>query len=345
MKKALLVVLIWAISSLNISVLGQEKEKEPRKDGWKRGFSFGTDFSQLLQINPKVGAGEDRLGIGGTVGILANYKKNRLLWDNAVSLLFGVQRLGSGLSVINPTLNNPFQKSLDELRFTSKIGIQTKEDSKWAYATEFTFVSQLTPTYPGNFLSDVTDTGASPISKLFSPATLTFSPGINYKVNEHLGFFFAPFSWKAILVLDDEIAALPASDEEGNEKGVHGNDWNSPTDFDNSFHQLGSTTKAILQNKILDEKGTFKTELTLFSNYLESPQNLDVDWRNEIAMNIWKGLQLSLTVNVFYDHDVKVQITDWDSLGGIQQTQNGEVVLGRRASITEQLLIKYNVVF
>ncbi|MEZ4884624.1 MAG: DUF3078 domain-containing protein [Chitinophagales bacterium] len=344
MKKMLLLLLLCIVSSWNVSVLAQEKVEEVEDDGWKRGLSFGMDFAQLLQINPKVGAGEDKLGIGGTVGVFGNYKKDKLLWNNTVSLLFGIQRLGSGLSVINPTIDNPFQKSIDELRFSSKIGTQVKDDSKWAYAAELTFVSQITPTYPGNFLTDVTDTGASPIAKLFSPATLTLSPGIDYKANKKLSFFFAPFSWKAIFVLEDAIAALPASTKEDNTKGIHGNDWRSPTDFDNTFHQLGATLKGIYQDKFLEGKGAFKSELTLFSNYLENPQNLDVDWRNEIAMNIWKGLQLSLTVNVVYDHDVKVQITDYSASGGVQQTENGPA-LGRRASITEQLLIKYNVVF
>ena len=63
-----------------------------------------------------------------------------------------------------------------------------------------------------------------------------------------------------------------------------------------------------------------------------------MDWVNEMAVTLFKGLQLSMLINVFYDHDVKVQISDSDAPGG----GSG---LGRRVSITEQLLIKYNLVF
>jgi hypothetical protein len=71
---------------------------------------------------------------------------------------------------------------------------------------------------------------------------------------------------------------------------------------------------------------------------LRNPQNIDVDWTNEFAIEIFKGLQLAVTVNVFYDDDVRVQITDYDAVGGVSG-------LGKRVSLTQQLLIKYNLIF
>ena len=56
----------------------------------------------------------------------------------------------------------------------------------------------------------------------------------------------------------------------------------------------------------------------------------------EIGFNIFKGLQAAVTLNVFYDHDIKVQITDYNAPNGINGT-------GRRASVTEQFRLKYNV--
>ena len=80
------------------------------------------------------------------------------------------------------------------------------------------------------------------------------------------------------------------------------------------------------------------SNLALYSNYLNRPENLDVDWNNEVAIQIFKGLQASLTVNVFYDHDVFVQVTDFDAPGGVSG-------LGRRVNLTQQFLLKYNIVF
>ena len=83
----------------------------------------------------------------------------------------------------------------------------------------------------------------------------------------------------------------------------------------------------------------------MYSNYLNNPQNIDIDWVNELAFNIYKGLQLSVLVNVFYDDDVSVQISDSDAVGGIKRDADGNPVTGKRVSITEQMLLKYIYVF
>ena len=59
---------------------------------WKIGGGFGLDFSQLIYINPKVGAGDNRIGIGGNISLFANYKHQRIKWQNSTGLSFGVIR-------------------------------------------------------------------------------------------------------------------------------------------------------------------------------------------------------------------------------------------------------------
>lgn len=132
---------------------------------------------------------------------------------------------------------------------------------------------------------------------------------------------------------NDSIAAL----------GVHGNpvtkDANGNiTDFENVFAQLGSLLKVNYTDKYANNKITLVSNLALYSNYLNNPQNIDIDWTNELGYTIIKGLQLALTLNIFYDDDILVQITDWDVVGGVSG-------LGKRVSITQQMLIKYNLTF
>lgn len=50
-------------------------------------------FPQLLQINPKVGAGENRFGVRWVINTNADYKKERLAWDNDLIWNFSMQRL------------------------------------------------------------------------------------------------------------------------------------------------------------------------------------------------------------------------------------------------------------
>lgn len=54
--------------------------------GWLIGTGIGFDFGQLLQINPAVGAGENRIAIGGLGSLFANYKNGKLAWDNNADL-------------------------------------------------------------------------------------------------------------------------------------------------------------------------------------------------------------------------------------------------------------------
>lgn len=328
-----------------IKKLSASKDSTP----WVKGAGMGIDFLQLLQINPQVGAGENRLALGGVASYFANYKKGRKAWDNTIDYLIGVQKLGSGYYTLNPGINTPWQKSIDQLRLGSKYGYRSSETSKFYYSGLFTFESQLLSTYTdttfvnpikGNYLRDVTGKGQGPIAKFLSPARITLSPGIDYKHDEHLSVFLSPASLKMIIVADKNIAAIPARDANGAPLGVgiHGTPWRSYTDYDQTLVQLGATLAAQYTNKFLNDRVAFKSGLTLFSNYLKEPQNIDVDWTTETAFMIWKGISVSLNTRLFYDHDIPVQITDKNAVGGVSG-------LGQRVSFTEQLYLKYNYIF
>ncbi|MCB0635257.1 MAG: DUF3078 domain-containing protein [Lewinella sp.] len=307
---------------------------------WEVGAGMGFDFAQLLQINPKQGAGQNRLGFGGAVNVFGNYNAGRLNWESLGSWQFGVQRLGGGVvSQGGKDVSIPFQKAIDELRLASKVGYSLAEGSKWFVAANATLFSQITATYqgtdtyPGNFLSDVFETGQTPLSKLFSPATVTLSVGLDYKPSENWSFFYSPLGAKWIIVGNDDIAAL----------GVHGNPvtrdgTGAVTAFENIDAQLGSLLRGGYQNTFLDDKVSITSTLLLFSNYLNNPQNVDIDWANQLDLAIVKNLSIGLLVNAFYDDDVRVQITDRDAPNGVSG-------LGKRVSITQQLLIKYGIVF
>ncbi len=101
---------------------------------------------------------------------------------------------------------------------------------------------------------------------------------------------------------------------------------------------MGSLVRVNYANKFLKDRLAYGSGLVLFSNYLDGPQNIDVDWTNQLDFSIIKGLQATMLLNVFYDHDVLVQITDNTAPNGV----NG---LGRRVSLTQQFLLKYSLVF
>lgn len=305
--------------------------------GWQTGAGVGFDFTQLFQLNPRQGAGQNRLGFGGATNAFAKYRKERLAWDNLANWQFGLQRLGSGIIAQGTLEKIPFQKAIDEFRLNSKIGYKATDTSKFFYTTDFSLFSQIVPTYtdaslPGNFPEALSDTSTL-LSRFFSPATITLSAGMDYKPSSKVSFYYSPIGAKFIIVADDVIAAT----------GVHGNPVTKDADgdiidFKNVDAQLGSLMRINYSSSYFDKRLTITSGLLLFSNYLQNPQNIDIDWTNEAALKVIKNLQLSLLVNLFYDDDILVQITDYDAPNGVRG-------LGKRVSLTQQLLLKYSVVF
>lgn len=334
----LIAMLIFFLGSSNLLRAQEDaQEGEVPENPWKKGVGIGLDFSQLIQLNPKQGAGQNKIGIGGALNFFANYANKRVAWDNTASWQFGLLKLGAGILPVPGNEKVPFQKAIDELRLRSKWGYKTSEDSKLFYTADFSFLSQLTATYPGpaeypgNFLENIADTITN--AKFFSPATITLSIGIDFKPLDKISIYYSPLGTKFIIVANDEIAVL----------GVHGNpvvrDANGNViSFENTDSQLGSLLKINFTDKLWEDRASFSSTMALFSNYLNNPENIDLDWTSELGLNLFKGFQLSLLVNIFYDDDVLVQITD-------RQAPNGINGLGKRVSLTEQLLLKYNVEF
>ena len=304
---------------------------------WKVGASIGLDLSQLALINPRVGAGENRIAFGGFLGVTANYEKEKNIWQNLLNWKIGLARQGNGKLADDVAI--PFEKSLDEFRIESKYGHKIKNEGKLYLGADFNLLTQVLNTHLGNngknYLTEINiEDGiqTTNIAKFLVPVTMTASVGLDYHPNEFLSIFFTTFSLKTIFVSDDEIAQL----------GVHGND---PIDFDdlskgykNSSIQFGAFIKLLYGRKFANDRLIVATNLKLFSNYLHNPQNIDIDWTTDVGFEIVKGLQIGIQTSFFYDHDVLVLISDKDSVTGVDG-------LGRRISFTEQLLVKYSLIF
>lgn len=361
MKKYLLLVMT-VLFAWQTNLVAQDKEEK----NWKVGGAVGLDFAQMFFVNPKFGAGEDKIGIGGNVSFFAKYKKERVTWDNFAGLTFGIQRLGSFRREV------PFQKSVDELRISSNFAYGITETSPFGYSLDFLFLSQVTPTYDGNLLSAPKGSNLLPIAQFFSPATITVSPGIAYKKNTKFGTFSAllsPASLKMIIVGNENIARQglhgnPYSfDTSGVTEAAFREEWRVDPDgalangtgyYSHNYIQFGATLKAGYAHKLFKytegdkekHRLVLSTNLNLYSNYLRLPQHIDVEWITNVDLFLFKGLSISLMTNLFWDYDVLVQVdADNDINTSAPGTFNGYESKERRVSFFQSLLIKYNFLF
>lgn len=350
-------VVIFFVGIDNAAAQTAPKDSSHVDSTWVIGGGLGLDFAHLLYVNPRAGAGENRIGIGGNTSFYANYKERRFRFKSAAGINFGIQRLGRGA--------RPFQKSQDEVRLSALVSYNLTKTNPFAYALDFLFLSQIAPNYEGNFLTYQNSPITHPISQFFAPATLVLSPGMTYKPSSSFTLLVSPASFKTTIVSIDGIARL------GNAtltNSLHGNPLgkfataedfrkeyginpkgqiNDSTFYAPNFYQIGATIKLAYQQKFFkDDKGkariSFSTSLNLFSNYLRQPQNIDVEWISQTDVVIFKGLSLTFITNLFYDYDILVQLDkDKDINTGI----NGYETTGRAPSYMQTLLLKYNFIF
>lgn len=309
--------------------------------GWTTGGGIGLDLGGMGLLNPRVGAGANRIGLGGLGTLFANRKEDRWYWNNQFSIQLSAQRLGR-TQTAQPKVG--FQKNLDVLRLSSRFGYKISKNGKWFAAIDGFAQTLALKTYASNYLKPIDDEDRV-VAQLFSPLLATISPGIDYKPNSHLSFFYSPCGTQIIFVADDAIAAT----------GVHGNDVTRDdlgriTDYKNTFFGLGSEFKAGYNNKYFNNRLSVTNNLRLFSNYLDEPQNIDVLFSNNFSIAIFKGLSLDLLAEYFYDHDVfvKKDVNEdgiYDVTINPDGTTTGPDRLGRGGQMTGAFLLKYSVIF
>lgn len=290
-----LVLLLLSLLSIG-GLSAQATARASAKDtSWTIASSFGLDLSGLGIINPKIGGGTGRFGLGGLGSVSANRKTDKAFWNNQFALQLATQRQGR-TSLTQP---DGFQKNLDVLRLTSTYGRKISGD-KLFLSVDLLAQSQLLKTYKSSYLKPVPAAIDSDyvVSKFLSPALIQLSPGVTYKSNPHLSFQYSPVAVRFIYVSDQAIA----------DQYIHGNEQDK-----NTFLGLGSELVGRYENKYFKDRFAVNSTLRLFSNYLDRPGSIDVLFVNNFSIQIFKGLSLDLLGEIFYDEDVKMNLDENDN--------------------------------
>ena len=134
------------------------------------------------------------------------------------------------------------------------------------------------------------------VSRFFSPAYTTLGFGIDWNPAKWISINFAPLTGKIVFVSDPNL------------RTKYGNDAD---EF--SHPEFGAQFK--MDNKFTIAKTIqCESKLTLFSDYLNEPKNLVVNWDVAIDGNITKHLAYSVRTNLIYDDNIKF-IDATDKLG------------------------------
>lgn len=242
---------------------------------WTRKGNASILFSQSTFDNWLAG-GENN--ISGNLGLNYdfNYKKGLWAWDNKIIASYGLVK----------TRTSSFAKKTDDrLEFNSLLGKQMQTNAKWYYSALLNFKTQFTKGY--NYSTD--DNGAeirTQYTNFMSPAYLSFGPGVLWKQNDNLKVNFAPLTSKLTFV--DKSFTLPDEAYFGVEEG------------ESLRYELGFNAAAYYKFGIVANV-SLENILNLYSNYLEDPQNVDLDYQLNVVMKINRFLTTNINFQTIYD--------------------------------------------
>jgi len=299
MKRGMLLSALILAAGLSF---GQEEAETAAEEGpWKKGGVVGLNFSQTYLSNWQ-GGGQSAINGVALVNLYANWAKDKWTWDNSLDAAYGLTRIGD---------NGSIQKTDDKIDFNSKIGRETPMINTY-WAGMFQFKSQWDAGY------DYADAKTPLISDPLAPAYILAGIGIDYKPSEGFTAYISPITNKTTIVDNQRLAdagAFGVTPATYDAAGV------KTSDGENVRYEVGGYVKLQYAKDIL-ENVKLTTKLDLFSNYLDRPQNVDVNWETLVAMKINDFLSASITTHLIYDHDIKFAV-DRDGDGVAEGTKPG----------------------
>ncbi len=228
-----------------------------------------------------------------------NYTMKNSKWENSFLFQYGLLKSGN---------YDSYHKNKDRFEIKSKFG--QKALKHWYYTVFANINSQSFKGY--NYPND-----SVPVSKFLAPAIIKFGVGMDYKPNKKLTVLMAPLAAKFTLVLDtvliDHTKFGLAEDEKMRK-------------------EMGATMNlryksTIAKNIVLENK------LILFSNYMDKPQNIDINWEITLDMKVNQYISAKLSTHLIYDDNILIPL--YEKIDGVKT----KVGTGKRIQFQESLTV------
>ncbi len=281
MKKLKLALMLFAFST----VLFAQEEEEP-VEGWKGSGNFALLFNQSAFNAEWTGGGTSN--IAGNIAITydLNYKKGKVSWDNRFIGDYGLTKIKG----------DEFErKTNDRLEINSIVGYQIS-DTNWSYSFFTNFRTQFAKGYEFG-QNEEGNTIRTETTRFMSPGYLQLGPGMLWKKSDNLKVNIAPATSRFIFVnsrftdVGDDPDAIAAF----NENPYFGVEANETTRF-----EFGASVSAYAKFEII-ENVTMENLLNLYSNYLDEPKNVDIDYTMNLVMKVNSFLSANVVFQAIYD--------------------------------------------
>lgn len=247
---------------------------------WTKKGNFSLLLSQSSFSNWQAG-GENNFAANLGINYDFNYKKNDITWDNKIIAEYGLVQ----------TKNAEFaKKTNDRLEFNSLFGkTVSKTNSHWYYSAFANFRTQFATGYTYGKDAQGKET-RSKYTEFFSPAYLSFGPGLLWKQSDNLKVNLAPATSKITFI----------NNKFRNEIGLADANYFGVDPGKSIRYELGFNASAYYKFNLM-RNVSVENILNLYSNYLDKPQNVDIDYTLNVAMTINKYLSTNLIFQTIYD--------------------------------------------
>ncbi|MCD6565675.1 MAG: DUF3078 domain-containing protein [Bacteroidales bacterium] len=275
---------------------------------WKFGAETGINFTQGYLSN-WVKGGESSISALGNFTSFANFTKNKTKWENNFRFKYGLMKTGEKGLRKNDDLweiNTKFgQKAFGNLgrKIMEKHGKESLKN--WYYSFLVSMKSQIAAGY--NYPND-----SVIVSSFMSPSRLFFALGLDYKPNKTTSILISPITSKSTIVRDT----------------VNIDQTKYGLNPDRKIKsEMGGYMKAKFLLKINDDI-SLDNKLSLFTNYLKDPQNIDIDWEATLKMRINYYINANISTHLIYDDNIEVPLfnDEGTNIGSGPRTQFKELI-------------------
>ena len=260
---------------------------------WRIGGDGSVGFTQTYYENWKKG-GESALSLLMILKGFANYSSHdgKIKWENNAEIRNGWLRPGDK--------NSELKKTDDKLELTTRFGL--KAVNKWYYSTELTYNTQFFKGYKYPKADN-----PAPISAFMAPSKTIFKIGLDYKPSSEFSLFLSPLSVKNVYVRDTSLIDQTKYGVEADKK---------------AFWEPGLNTDVKFKKQITSDL-LFETKYKMFINYKDPFRKLDIDWENNLKLQLTTYFDLKMMVHLLYDDNVLFPV----------YAKDGETQIGEKAKL------------
>lgn len=256
----------------------------PAPSRWDISNKLGFDLSEIAFVNWNAG-GNNAITTLLRAEFKRKYKYRNVQWANDLVLRYG----------INVQEGQKIRKSDDAIQLNSTFGARHDAFSQWYLSAKGNFSTQFSNgyKYPDR---------ENPISRFMAPGYFFLGVGAEYSPEgKDFTLYLSPLTQKTTFVLDERLADAGSF---GVRPAVYDATGQKIRDGQKVFTEVGILITNSFQTKVY-ENMFLSNKLSLYTDYLNSFGNIDVNWILDLELKVNQYVKATLGTHIIYDNDIK----------------------------------------